>query len=65
MPLSHFLGNFPSSFILHSFGDIGRRVAVLARAYEMRVVALRRNVDKSHQDLQSGLLVSHSVRHWA
>ena len=39
------------------FGDIGRRMAVLARAYEMRVVALRRHVDKSKAELDSGLLV--------
>lgn len=39
------------------FGDIGQRVAVLARAYGMRVVALRRHVERSQAELDSGLLV--------
>lgn len=42
------------------FGSIGHRVAQLARAYEMRVVALRRSVDKSTADVDCGLLVSGS-----
>jgi hypothetical protein len=36
-------------------------VAQLARAYEMRVVALRRCVDKSQAELNSGLLVSQAT----
>lgn len=39
------------------FGSIGHRVARLAQAYQMRVVALRRNLDKAQADLDSGLLV--------
>lgn len=39
------------------FGSIGHRVATLARAYEMRVVALRRDASKSQEELDSGLLV--------
>jgi hypothetical protein len=41
----------------HRFGSIGQRVAQLARAYEMRVLALRRQTTCSQADLDSGLLV--------
>jgi hypothetical protein len=40
------------------FGAIGRRVAELARAYQMRVVALQRDCSRAQPDLASRLLVS-------
>jgi phosphoglycerate dehydrogenase-like enzyme len=39
------------------FGAIGRRVAELAAAYQMRVVALQRDTSKAQPDIDSGLLV--------
>lgn len=46
----------------HRFGSIGHRVAQLAQAYGMRVLALRRNAHKSQAELDSGLLVRERER---
>lgn len=44
--------------IAFRYGAIGQRAAELARAHEMRVIAVRRNTQLSQDEVKQGLLVS-------
>lgn len=46
-----------STFGVIGYGNIGRRCAELAKAYKMKVLALKRNPQDAQQDVDSGLLV--------